>query len=132
VRTTLSGTLAGISASISRVTVTFEPTSPTRCVINSSAILPASRPTRAESSVTVPWYLFGFGGCAGFGASGAVRASPALGSGELSELPNGGAGGASSASICWRATSGFTRSPVSGVADVDLAGSVAANGRLYK
>jgi hypothetical protein len=51
----LSGTPAVISASISRETLTFEPTSPTRCVITSSAILLASRPTRAGSSATVPW-----------------------------------------------------------------------------
>ena len=54
VRTTLSGAPAGISASISSVTRTEEPMSPTRCVMTSSVILLASRPARAGSSVTVP------------------------------------------------------------------------------
>ena len=54
VRTTLSGTPAGISASISSVTRTEDPMSPTRCVMTSSVILLASRPARAGSSVTVP------------------------------------------------------------------------------
>jgi hypothetical protein len=53
VRTTLSGAPAGMSASISKVTITFEPTSPARWVITSSAILLASRPTRAGSRTTV-------------------------------------------------------------------------------
>ena len=55
VRTTLSGTPAAMSASISKIIFTLEPTSPTRWVITSSAILLASRPTRAGSSTTVPW-----------------------------------------------------------------------------
>ena len=47
IRTTLSGTPSGISASISSVTRTEDPRSPTRCVRTSSAILLASRPCRA-------------------------------------------------------------------------------------
>ena len=54
VRTTWSGTPAGTSASISSVTRTDDPMSPTRCVMTSSVILLASRPARAGSSVTVP------------------------------------------------------------------------------
>ena len=46
VRTTWSGAPAGISASISSVTVTFAPTRPARCAMTSSAMRLASRPTR--------------------------------------------------------------------------------------
>jgi hypothetical protein len=55
VRTTLSGAPDGISASTSSVTVTVEPTRPTKCAMTSSAIRLESRPTRVASSVTVPW-----------------------------------------------------------------------------
>jgi hypothetical protein len=54
VRTTWGDAPVGIMASISSVTVTSDPTRPTRCAIISSAILPASRPTRVGSSVAVP------------------------------------------------------------------------------
>jgi|WetSurMetagenome_2_1015567.scaffolds.fasta_scaffold75222_2 hypothetical protein len=43
VRTTCSGAPEGISATISRVTSTFDPTDPAKCATASSAILPASR-----------------------------------------------------------------------------------------
>ena len=54
VLTTFSGAPSGISASISRVTMTSAPTRPERLEITSSAIWPASRPTRVASSVTAP------------------------------------------------------------------------------
>jgi len=53
-RTTFSGAPSGISASISNVTRTDEPTSPTKCEIISSAILLASRPARSGVKETVP------------------------------------------------------------------------------
>ena len=54
VRTTLSGAPAGTEASISNVTRTDDPTKPARCVMTSSAMRPASRPTRVGSRSTVP------------------------------------------------------------------------------
>ena len=62
VRTTWSEAPEGISASTSSVTVTFAPTRPVRWAMTSSATRPASRPTRAASSVTVPWNRLGGGG----------------------------------------------------------------------
>ena len=55
VRTTLSGTPEGTSASISSVTVTFAPTRPARWAMTSSAMRPASAPGRTGFRVTVPW-----------------------------------------------------------------------------
>src|SRR4030095_1247969 len=54
VRTTFSGTPPGISASISSVTRTDDPTHPTRCVMTSSAIRLPPRPGGPGWSVTVP------------------------------------------------------------------------------
>src|SRR5262249_47191262 len=78
VRATLSGTPAGISASISSVTRTEDPMSPTRSVMTSSVILLASRPARAGSSVTVPCKRWGLDGVAGPGAgtAGGVGTGP--------------------------------------------------------
>jgi hypothetical protein len=45
--TTLSGTLSGTEAAISSVTLTSAPSTPDKWAITSSAIFPASRPTRA-------------------------------------------------------------------------------------
>lgn len=42
-------------ASISKVTVTSDPTNPVRWAITSSPIRLPSRPTRSGSTVTVPW-----------------------------------------------------------------------------
>src|SRR5690606_23748716 len=55
VRTVCSLAPLGSRASISSVTVTSAPGCPTRWAITSSAIRPASRPTRAGSRRAFPW-----------------------------------------------------------------------------
>lgn len=59
VRTTWSGAPDGISAPTSSVAVTRAPTIPAWCVITSSVLRLASRPTRVLSSATDPWKHFG-------------------------------------------------------------------------
>ena len=54
VRTTWSGAPSGISASTSRVMVTFAPTRPDKWAMTSSAMRLAPRPTRAVPRTTVP------------------------------------------------------------------------------
>ena len=48
------GLVSAPLAAVQLSRVTSDPTRPTRCAITSSAILPASRPTRVGSSVAVP------------------------------------------------------------------------------
>ena len=105
-RTTLSGPPLGISASISNVTLTVEPISPVRWETISSAMRPASRPTRVGSSVTLPWGRLGFRG-GGFSSRGWVFCFV----GSVCSFV-GSVGGLVSDSNCCFAIPGWTSSPV--------------------
>ena len=84
--------------------------------MTSSAMRPASRPTRVGSSVTVPWKRVGF---AASGLSGGISSVPDLPPGSGVSPPGTGSAGAPpgpagrglSASSCRRATSGLTSNP---------------------